>query len=271
MNNIVLSEEHIVALACETLDQSLCENWFKARHLRISASTNVHNIKTLNRKSIESLVSDFLNKKKIDTASTRYGLKNEPIARDKYETLYNCKVKRVGVIVKENQPWLCRLCGSIDGVVIDDGCITKIVEIKCPSSCEKKAVVNFNNKSCNVYLQFVEDQLIVKHTDVYYTQMQVQMYITSMTVCDLFNYSPLPNGSCLIEVHRDEDFIQAVIIKSEQFYFQNYLPALYKAVLTKESNCNSSLKENENLIASEDEELLENRSFTGLDISNNLD
>ena len=63
--SIQLSEEDITALACKTLAQSLCNDWFKARRLKISASTNVHSIKTLTRKSFDSLVSDILYPKKL--------------------------------------------------------------------------------------------------------------------------------------------------------------------------------------------------------------
>lgn len=123
-------------------------------------------------------------------------MKNKPNMRDKYKTLHNRKVRLVGVIVKENQRSLHE---SVDNVVINDGCITKIVEINCPSSCEKKAVTNFDDKSCNrKYVQFVDDKLIVKHTNIYHTQMQVQIYLTGMTVCDLFVYSHLSDRSCLI-------------------------------------------------------------------------
>ena len=57
---IELSEEDITALVCKTLGQSSCNDWLKAKRLRISASTNVHSIKTLTRKSVDSLVSDIL-------------------------------------------------------------------------------------------------------------------------------------------------------------------------------------------------------------------
>ncbi|CAD6229885.1 GSCOCG00012146001-RA-CDS, partial [Cotesia congregata] len=193
--------------------------------LLIDLTWNDPNIKVLSRKPVEALVSDMLNPSKIDSASTRYGLKMETHAKDKYQELTNCIVKRVGVLVSKFQPWLC---ASLDGVVTDDGSISKIVEFKCPSSCEKKPIINTVDNSSNIkYLQLIDNKLQLKKTDLYYTQVQVQMYVSGMSVCDFFVYSPVEDGSFLIEVHRDEDFLKTVILKSEQFYFQHYLPALY--------------------------------------------
>lgn len=209
--NVRLSEKEIIQLCCDTLKQSSSREWYKARRLRISASSNVHSIKTLSRKPIEKLVGEMLYPDKIDCASTRYGLREEGNARKMYEEVTHCMVKSVGVIVSALQPWLC---ASLDGVVIEDGCISKIVELKCPSSCEKKPAVNIADNSCNVkYLQFDGGHFVLKKNELYFTQIQVQMYVTGMTVCDLFVYSPVENGSCLIEVHRDEVFFKSCYFK----------------------------------------------------------
>lgn len=270
--NVQLSEQEIVNLSCQTVKQSSSSNWFKARRLRISASSNVHNIKVLSKKPVEALVSDILNPSKIDSASTRYGLKIETHAKEKYQELANCIVKRVGVLVIKFQPWLC---ASLDGVVTDDGCISKIVEFKCPSSCEKKSIINIADNSSNVkYLQFIDNKLVLKKTDIYYTQVQVQMYVSGMSVCDFFVYSPVEDGSCLIEVHRDEDFFKTVILKSEKFYFEHYLPALYATLTTEDSdkeNYNNNVDNIDNVDSNEEDVItLEKRSFTGSDFENIL-
>lgn len=159
----------------------------------------------------------MLNPSKIDSASTRYGFKMETRAKDKYQELTNCIVKQVGVLVSKFQPWIC---ASFDGVVTDDGCISKIVEFKCPSSCEKKPIINIADNSSNVkYLQFIDNKLELKKTDIYYTQVQVQMYVSGMSVCDFFIYSPVKDGSCLIEVHRDEDFFKNRDFKKRKILF----------------------------------------------------
>lgn len=69
----------------------------------------------------------MLNPTKIDCASTRYGFKMDIKATDKNEEWTNSIVKRVGVLISKFQPWLC---ARLDGVVTDDGYISKIVEFK---------------------------------------------------------------------------------------------------------------------------------------------
>lgn len=64
--NIVLSDENIIKISCDTIKQSACPNWYAIRQVRISASTNVHSIKTRTTKSIKSLVSNMLNPKKVE-------------------------------------------------------------------------------------------------------------------------------------------------------------------------------------------------------------
>lgn len=124
------------------------------------------------------------------------------------------------------------------------------------------------------YLQFINNKLQLKKTDVYYTQVQVQMYVSGMSVCDFFIYSPVEDGSCLIEVHRDEDFLKTVILKSEKFYFEHYLPALHATLTTEDSdkeNNNSNGDNTNNLDSNEEDEIvLEKRSFSGSDIENIL-
>ncbi|KAJ8730850.1 hypothetical protein PYW08_002263 [Mythimna loreyi] len=238
--NIQINEETLINVCCKTIEQSKCEDWYANRHLRISASTNVHHIKVQKTKTTESLVSSFLHPRKIECEATKYGLRNEQHALHEYEKLHSCKVKKVGLIISKYQPWLC---ASIDGVVIENDCIlSRLVEIKCPLSCSKQPVINYNEKMCNVkYLEFVNDRLELKTQKPYYTQIQVQMYVTGMTVCDLFVYSPVKHGSCTVRVHRDEAFIKHVILVSERFYFEHYLKSLYlESTCENDSNNNKT-------------------------------
>lgn len=43
---IQISEEDIIQVACKTIEQSNCKEWFDQRRMRISLSINVHNIKS---------------------------------------------------------------------------------------------------------------------------------------------------------------------------------------------------------------------------------
>lgn len=250
--NIVMENEEIIDLCCKTIKQSMIKEWYTTRRLRISSSINVHHVKVRNTKSIDSLVHNMLFPRSINCEATNYGKHNERHALQQYEKVHNCRVITVGVIVSRIEPWLCT---SIDGVVIQDGCIKKLVEFKCPISCQKKAIVDFESELCNVhYLEFVNGNIELKKKHSYYTQIQVQMYVTGMTMCDIFVYSPVGNGSCTVRVDRDENFIKNAILKSEEFYFNHYLPHLYVMI--------NQYNENNN------KQILPKRTFTGKNIIN---
>ncbi|CAH2101165.1 unnamed protein product [Euphydryas editha] len=114
--HVVVTEEDIIHICCNTIKQSACENWYAIRHVRISASKNIHSIKIRATKTIQRLVSSILKPKKVDCAATRYGLRNEQKALLLYEKFNFCQVKKVGAIISKDQPWLC---ASIDGVVVE--------------------------------------------------------------------------------------------------------------------------------------------------------
>lgn len=59
-NNIVLTDENIVELYCDTLEQSNSDRWFEARKWRLSASKNVHSVKSRIKKTEDSLVQEML-------------------------------------------------------------------------------------------------------------------------------------------------------------------------------------------------------------------
>lgn len=182
--NITMEDDKIIDLCCKTIEQSKCKEWYAARRLRISSSMNVHLIKVRKSKSIESLVHNMLFPKSIDCDATNCGKRNECHALQQYQKFANCRVITVGVIVSKEQPWLCT---SIDGVVIHDGCIIKLVEFKCPISCQENVVVDFVSKLINVlYLEFVNDNIELEKKHSYYTQIQIQMYVTGMRSFCLF-------------------------------------------------------------------------------------
>lgn len=229
--SVVLLKKDIIELCCDTLKQSKCSKWFQARSLRLSASKQVHSIKTRSKKTIEALVSEMLDSKKVDTPALRYGIKHESDAMLEYENMFNVKVHKVGLLVSEKQPWLC---ASLDGVVTQNGCIQKIVEFKCPFSCEKLPVVDLKNNKCNVkYLVLEGNEVHLRASNVYYTQCQTQMYVSGVQKCDLFVYTPVENGCCCVTVQRNEKFLSVLILKCEDFYFQHYLPKLLEKSINR--------------------------------------
>ncbi|OXU27207.1 hypothetical protein TSAR_015051 [Trichomalopsis sarcophagae] len=125
----------------------------------------------------------------------------------------------------------------------------------------------------NYYLPAVRDKMRKSLTSVQNTSSkevqnvhcQVQMYVSGLTICDLFIYSSVTNGSCLIQVHRNETFLENIIYKCEHFYFNYYLSAVrdkMRKSLTSVQNTSSKEVQNVHVINNDI------RSFTGKDISN---
>lgn len=172
------------------------------RNCRISASSRSHSIKTRSRKSCEALVTNFINSKKKKTSSLEYGLKHEKDDINDYIVQFGAAVMLIGVFIMPLQPWLCV---SPDGLIIHDDCIVKVLEVKCPSTCQSKPVYDQSTAKFNVpYLYFYEGDVTLKASHQYYTQCQILMYATGLTECDLYVWSP--KGSCLDNVHKDEEF-----------------------------------------------------------------
>lgn len=230
---IKLSHEEIQKVCCETVQQSDSYLWFETRRVRISASSKAHAIKTRQKKTVSALVNDFLSTgTKKGLASLEYGLKHEKEAISEYVLQTNAVVQPVGAFVMPFQPWICV---SADGLVIEDYCVTKILEIKCPSSCHSKRIFEPDTKKLNVgYLYLDNDVVQLKSSHVYYTQCQMLMYATGLNECDLFVWSS--KGSCLVSVDRDENFLQHLIPKINEFYFTHFLPSLCDKDSTDKEN-----------------------------------
>ena len=144
--------------------------------------------------------------------------------------MYFRTIFQVGVVIKVQQPWLC---GSPDGILLEEDGKVTVLEIKCPSSCEEKKIIE-NGKSNLKYLKLENGRVILSKTHPYYTQIQINMYVTNAKWGYLYVYSPL--GSKVIVVARNETFLKNVLNKLERFYFHYYLPELTKKCKNRAEN-----------------------------------
>lgn len=250
--NIVLSEEEIIKLCINTIEQSSCQIWLDGRFPRISGSKKAYSIQSRSRKSEMALVNEMLNPKKIETSATIYGIKNEEKARKEYEQNYLVKVKKIGLVVSLQQPWLCV---SPDGLVLRNNQVIKLLEIKCPATCSKLSIIDEINQKSNVkYIKIVNGKAELTRSHQYFCQIQLQLYICGLQECDLYIYSQMK--SLCITIYRSEEYIQNMVQKCENFYFHFFLPALYEKQIKKNSDVNNNQK------------LGNKRTFKAMDITN---
>ena len=212
--------------------QSECALWFRERFIRINCSSRAHRIRTRKDESAVSLmilVEQFVKQqhKSAVTQEMLYGLKMEKRAKIAFEEFTGLEVFETGLIVSINQPFLT--C-SPDGIIFNsNNC--ELLEIKCPFTCKNAKIVNREERRSFVpYLQFDEaENVILKKSNVYYTQIQVSMYILGISLCHFFVFPEVDSISLIVA--RDEDFLSDVVPKMEKFYFEYFFPSLKQAGL----------------------------------------
>ena len=95
-----------------------------------------------------------------------YGNKKDEFARADYVKNFIINVYNVGTFVCPLQPWLS---ASVDGIVIENEYITKVLEIKCPITCQQILIYDEVNNKMNVpYVQIINDVLELKKSHIYY-------------------------------------------------------------------------------------------------------
>ena len=220
---IAVDEKKWLDICFFSRGQSECALWFWERFIRITCSSRAHRIKTRKDESavnIMILVEQFLKQqhKSAVTQEMLYGLKMEKRAKITSEELTGLEVFETGLIVFINQTFLA--C-SPDGIIFNaNDC--ELLEIKCPFTCKIAKIVSREERRSFVpYLQFDEtENLMLKKSNVYYTQIQVSMYILGISLC-----------SVSLKVSRNEEFLSDVVPKVEKFYFEYFFPSLKQAEL----------------------------------------
>lgn len=222
-NNVAVTERNLIEICTNTVFQGNNEKWHSERAIRISAS-RAHSIKSRPNK-FDQLSSTFLEPKSIKgraLTNFEYGNKNEENARQLFEKLSGLKVLRCGLVIHLTQPWLC---ASPDGIIWD-GNIAKVLEIKCPISLRYSPLLQDDGEIKVPYLKRDGNGRIhLKETHQYYTQCQILLYCTGLNICTFLIYSE-KYDSLIIEIPRDEEFLQSVVPKLEWFYFTYLLNRL---------------------------------------------
>ncbi|KAL4084013.1 hypothetical protein QTP88_029329 [Uroleucon formosanum] len=226
MNNVVVDSKQIISINNQTKMQSESIQWKYIRQSRISASVKAHRIKICKDLSFENqeklaksllIDRDLGHQGKINVA---YGNKYESEAIEYYNTQFNNTILKCGVIVHSQKPWLC---SSPDGIVIENETLTKVLEVKCPISCQSKPICDPENQKCNVpYLKYSNNKVVLSTTHQYYTQCQILMYCCGISECDLLVYNKI--DPVVINIEKNVLFLQTILPRLEYFYFNFYLP-----------------------------------------------
>lgn len=225
---ICISQSVMFDIFNQTINQSECERWNIERKLRLSASVKAHKIKTCKNWTDEGLkhLANILLKEnklgKTGNLNVNYGKKTEGLAIECFKTLTGKDIIKCGLIFDIIRPWICV---SPDGLILDEyGNIQEVLEIKCPISCENNPIVDGNK----IYLKYLEydmcGKLVLKKSNIYFTQCQMLIHCTGVESCTLFVYNTIE--PVFIKIERDQTFIRYLLERMTFFYFNYYLPSL---------------------------------------------
>ncbi|KAK4882228.1 hypothetical protein RN001_005547 [Aquatica leii] len=103
-------------------------------------------------------------------ASTNYGLEQEEYALNAYTTEMEEIVYRCGLIIHPYIPWFgC----SPDGLIINNGNSTKIIEIKCPVAGQYYTAEDLMHNGHLSYLKMIDNKTNINENHKYYCQIQM--------------------------------------------------------------------------------------------------
>ncbi|KAF0714848.1 SWIM-type domain-containing protein [Aphis craccivora] len=134
LNNIVVNDNKMIKIFIQTIKQSESKTWVEQRQKRISATKThqVINTRMSYQKVANILMSNSVLKGKA-SINVCYGLMTEKIAIESYlKTYTECDYIECGLVIHTEYPWLC---ASPDGLIIKNGKVDRVLEIKCPISC----------------------------------------------------------------------------------------------------------------------------------------
>ena len=159
-----------------------------------------------------------------------WGLKHESSARQSYlrvERKRHHKLRLVskGLLLSEKSPIIAASVDNIRLCSCATNCRSIVVEYKCPMKHQditpKEAFLSSEIGGTKVGKKF-----LLKHTCHYYTQVQLQMYVTKLWSCDFVVWTKL--GIFSVNVPYDAFFIETCVKKLQCFWITYVFPFLLK-------------------------------------------
>lgn len=195
--------------------------WRKTRKTRITASIAHYVVRTCRTqgrtgKFDTSFLKQHILNLKIRSKAIDWGVKNEEAALREYSNKVGEKFSKCGIFVDSS---LSCLSATPDGI---NESRSVIVEIKCPYS------VRFKKPEATSFLQ----NNSLKKNHMYYTQVQIQMYVTKIFKCDFVVWTP--SGIFIEPILYNEVYVNECLQHIET-YFKDVF-SMYYFEITQEDN-----------------------------------
>ena len=192
--------------------------WLLGRRIRITGSVSYNLFTYANNKAPnwENKLNSIYDSNFKGNDATRYGQQAEKIAISVYGKY--CLYFKTGLMVSPDLPFLAV---SPDGIVFD-GCSWKLVEIKAPVLGKKMIAQNAIREL--KYLELQYGKYTLKQHHPYFGQIQMGLAILNLTTCDLVIFCGYNESYEIINVDRNESFIEMYIKKLCIIYFEIIMP-----------------------------------------------
>ncbi len=173
-------------------DQSKSPLWFSMHRLRLTASKFYEAAHVRSESTAKTLAGRII-KGAPQTKAMRRGVELEPEVLRRYAETFSVNVLPCGLII---HPY-------------------GLVEVKCPDVKDIGAAS---------HTEFVGGQAKLRKSHTYHWQVQGQLMVTGLAWCDLVTNT---RGDFTVErVWRDDDLIQEIKAKADEFYFGTYIHVL---------------------------------------------
>lgn len=205
INVTEICEKEAKIIEVRTQEQGNSKLWLEERLKRLCSSNFGRICKATERTDKKKLAETLTCPTDIKCAAILHGKQYEKEAVKKYEQDKNVSVKKCGMFVSKEKPYLA---ASPDGIIDS----RHLVEVKCPYSSRNKEI----SPKTVPYLKYKDDEVTLDPSHAYYYQVQGQLYCADREVCDFVVYTI--TDVKYIRIKRDQSFINEMLIKLDSFF-----------------------------------------------------
>lgn len=258
--SVIVTPDQVKYVEEHTRRQRNDRLWMQIRTGRVTASV-VHEVLHTNaaQPSI-SLITKICNPqgKQVATRAMQNGIQHEKdglkaLVNDMEKTHDNFEVSECGIFMKTSHPFLA---ATPDGISSCLCCGKGCIEVKCPDSKNIK-FYSEKNHSC------FDSEMNVKRDHKYFSQMQLQMFMTDTEFCDLVVWTE--EESVIRRIKRDNFYIHELIVAAENFFKVAVLPELVGRFFSRGPGGNPTNKLQQLLYCYCEKEEEEGRDMVGCD------
>ncbi|CAG2203849.1 unnamed protein product [Mytilus edulis] len=215
-NALKVTENDCKAIEKCTRKQSKCNEWFRHRKWRLTASRFGEITRMTCRRNKNKLCKTLINSHKIVRKCLLHGKQFESKAICKFEVQKGVKCRPSGLFVRPDFPFLG---ASPDGIVDGDF----LIEVKCPYNGRNDKILPgkcfpflYRNKS---------GEIALKEISTYYAQIQGQLFIAKRKYCYFIVYTFVDLFVQVVDY--DENFcLNSLVPKLSMFYEKYFRPYL---------------------------------------------